>query len=311
MKRDKYIKILALSVITLSVVLCVGYIIYKHYENKRINKFVEDQILRIDGEVNELKDIEQNTLYESNLHWHYYERISELEKKRNTRFDFSELHNGSTILVSSGDTLYYFSKVHSSVGYDYSIKTDSSVLVESYHKYNKPEEQYPLNCGGDAGEKITSIIPLKNGKFKIKICHRFRDEIKSELTYNIEVKGESKGLANKYADSQFPNIWEYISNLQTADYIQYLEGLGISSIKNGKAVSVIDLDSAFIQNSINQLIPARTERMLLDEKDWIIYKYSHKTESGSIQILSICYSKRPYYPYIVITFYEDKPKTTL
>lgn len=261
----------------------------------------------ISEEIESVEDI-SDILNRSVLPWNYYERIAAFECKKTSRLNLTSIADGSTILVFPGDTLYYFYEVHNSVGHNYSIDTDSTILVESYMKYNWPEQQVVGSTGLDDGEKITSIIPLKEGKFNLKITHLFRGSIKAEENYNIIVRGKPIGLANLNQDSILPNMWNILSNLETVSRIYKPQDLGIASESHGVATTVFIADTIFIRNVIRQLIPAKWKLNVSRDEDWTIYGYSHKTSSDVCQsLIFLNPSRKDGYPYIPLIYLEGKP----
>lgn len=87
------------------------------------------------------------------------------------------------------DELYYTHEVHASVGSSYYAKFDSSAfLMRSAMKFNNPESERAITCGGDRGEKTSIFIPRKTGNYKIKIYHNFRGQITDSLTFKVNVK---------------------------------------------------------------------------------------------------------------------------
>ena len=87
------------------------------------------------------------------------------------------------------DELYYTHEVHASVGSSYYAKFDSSAFeMRSAMKFDNPESERAITCGGDRGEKTSIFIPRKTGNYKIKIYHNFRGQITDSLTFKVNVK---------------------------------------------------------------------------------------------------------------------------
>ena len=86
------------------------------------------------------------------------------------------------------DELYYTHEVHASVGSSYYAKFDSSAfLMRSAMKFNNPESERAITCGGDRGEKTSIFIPRKTGNYEIKIYHNFRGQITDSLTFKVTI----------------------------------------------------------------------------------------------------------------------------
>ena len=86
------------------------------------------------------------------------------------------------------DELYYTHEVHASVGSSYYAKFDSlAFLMRSAMKFNNPESERAITCGGDRGEKTSIFIPRKTGNYKIKIYHNFRGQITDSLTFKVTI----------------------------------------------------------------------------------------------------------------------------
>ena len=87
------------------------------------------------------------------------------------------------------DELYYTHEVHASVGSSYYAKFDSSAfLMRSAMKFNNPESERAITCGGDRGDKTSIFIPRKTGNYKIKIYHNFRGQITDSLIFKVNIK---------------------------------------------------------------------------------------------------------------------------
>ena len=87
------------------------------------------------------------------------------------------------------DELYYTHEVHASVGSSYYAKFDSSAfLMRSAMKFNNPESERAITCGGDRGEKTSIFIPRKTGNYEIKIYHNFRGQITDSLIFKVNIK---------------------------------------------------------------------------------------------------------------------------
>ena len=86
------------------------------------------------------------------------------------------------------DELYYTHEVHASVGSSYYAKFDSSAfLMRSAMRFNNPESERAITCGGDRGEKTSIFIPRKTGNYEIKIYHNFRGQITDSLTFKVTI----------------------------------------------------------------------------------------------------------------------------
>ncbi len=86
------------------------------------------------------------------------------------------------------DELYYTHEVHASVGSSYYAEFDSSAfLMRSAMKFNNPESERAITCGGDRGYKTSIFIPQKTGNYKIKIYHNFRGQITDSLTFKVTI----------------------------------------------------------------------------------------------------------------------------
>ena len=87
------------------------------------------------------------------------------------------------------DELYYTHEVHASVGSSYYAKFDSSAfLMRSAMKFNNPESERAITCGGDRGDKTSIFIPRKTGNYEIKIYHNFRGQITDSLIFKVNIK---------------------------------------------------------------------------------------------------------------------------
>ena len=87
------------------------------------------------------------------------------------------------------DELYYTHEVHASVGSSYYAEFDSSAFeMRSAMKFNNPESERAITCGGDRGEKTSIFIPQKTGNYKIKIYHNFRGQITDSLIFKVNIK---------------------------------------------------------------------------------------------------------------------------
>ena len=86
------------------------------------------------------------------------------------------------------DELYYTHEVHASVGSSYYAKFDSSAfLMRSAMRFNNPESERAITCGGDRGEKTSIFIPRKTGNYEIKIYHNFQGQITDSLTFKVTI----------------------------------------------------------------------------------------------------------------------------
>ena len=86
------------------------------------------------------------------------------------------------------DELYYTHEVHASVGSSYYAEFDSSAFeMRSAMKFNNPESERAITCGGDRGEKTSIFIPRKTGNYEIKIYHNFRGQITDSLTFKVTI----------------------------------------------------------------------------------------------------------------------------
>ena len=91
--------------------------------------------------------------------------------------------------ATTNDELYYTHEVHASVGSSYYAKFDSSAfLMRSAMKFNNPESERAITCGGDRGDKTSIFIPRKTGNYKIKIYHNFRGQITDSLIFKVNIK---------------------------------------------------------------------------------------------------------------------------
>ena len=86
------------------------------------------------------------------------------------------------------DELYYTHEVHASVGSSYYAKFDSSAfLMRSAMRFNNPESERAITCGGDRGDKTSIFIPQKSGNYKLKIYHNYRGQITDSLTFKVTI----------------------------------------------------------------------------------------------------------------------------
>lgn len=94
-----------------------------------------------------------------------------------------------SFFVMRGKELQYSAKVHTSVGIEYKVEYDLKAFkLETKKIYDKPEEVRNGLAGGDSAVMKCVFIPLKSGKYTIKIIHKFRGEIEKIITYKISVK---------------------------------------------------------------------------------------------------------------------------
>ncbi len=94
-----------------------------------------------------------------------------------------------TIKVKRGISFAYSHPIYLSVGNDYEVEYDNEAFVkDEVVKYDHPEMIENGACGADSAVMTTIFRALKDGKFTIKIIHKFRGEVEKVLTYMVIVE---------------------------------------------------------------------------------------------------------------------------